>query len=199
MTCPSFDWKSYILDEITAPERRQMEQHLTGCAHCREEVDGLRLTVTALRRLPVQEIPKRISFVSDPVFEPSGWQRFWNSASRLGFASAAMLAGAILLHGYMIRPVPVTTTAGLSSAQIEEQVQVRVNAEVARLLPTAVDQRVQAQLKPAMAELSARLQEVQASSEKGRVADQRLVADAFTVLEKRYNTMFVQANRYGGD
>ena len=94
MTCPDFDWKSYVLDEVPAPDRRQMEQRLAGCAPCREEVEGLRLTVTALRRLPVREIPKRISFVSDPVFEPSLWQRFWGSASRLGFASAALLAGA---------------------------------------------------------------------------------------------------------
>lgn len=198
MTCPDFDWKSYILDEITAPERRQMEQHLAGCAHCQEEVEGLRLTITALRRLPVQEIPKRISFVSDPVFEPSAWQRFWNSAPRLGFASAAMLAGAIVLHGYMARPLPAAPTT-LATAQIEQQVQERVNAEVARVLPAAVDQRIQAQLKPAMAELSARLQEVRAASEKGRVADQKLVADAFTVLEKRYNTLYVTAARYGGD
>ncbi len=198
MTCPDFDWKRYILDEITAPERRQMEQHLAGCAHCQEEVDGLRLTVTALRRLPVQEIPKRISFVSDPVFEPSAWQRFWNSAPRLGFASAAMLAGAILLHGYIARPVPAAPTA-LASAQIEQQVQARVNAEVARVLPAAVDQRIQAQLKPAMAEFSAQLQEVRAQSEKGRMADMRLASDAWSLLEKRYNTLFVQASRQGGD
>lgn len=198
MTCPSFDWKSYVLDEITAPDRRPMEQHLAGCAHCREEVEGLRLTVTALRRLPVREIPKRISFVSDPVFEPSFWQRFWSSAPRLGFASAAMLAAAILLHGYMVRPAQ-TTTAALSSAQIERQVQARVNEEVARLLPTAVDQRVQAQLKPAMTNLSARLQEMKKANEEDRLADQRLVSDAFTHLEKRYNTLYLTASRMGGD
>jgi hypothetical protein len=50
-----------------------------------------------------------------------------------------------------------------------------------------------------MAELSARLQEVRTASEQGRMADQKLVADAFTVLEKRYNTLYVTAARYGGD
>lgn len=198
MTCPSFDWKSYVLDEPPAPERRQMEQHLSGCAHCREEVEGLRLTVTALRRLPVQEIPKRISFVSDPVFEPSFWQRFWSSAPRLGFASAAMLAGAIVLHGYMVRP-PAVPAATVFSAQIEQQVQARVNSEVARLLPSAVDQRIQTQLKPALAEISGRLHDAQVANEKDRQEDLKRVDDAFTLMEKRYSTRYLTAARYGGE
>lgn len=199
MTCPDFDWKSYVLDEAPAPDRRQMEQHLAGCAPCREEVEGLRLTVTALRRLPVREIPKRISFISDPVFEPSPWQRFWGSASRLGFASAALLAGAIVLHGYMSRPAPASAAGTLTAAQIEQQVQQRVNAEVARLLPAAVDQRVHAQLQPALTQLSGELKLAQDANEKTRQADLKRIDDAFTVMQKRYQTGYLSAARYGGD
>lgn len=195
MSCQQFDWKGYVLDEVPAGERRLMESHLPGCADCREELDGLRLTMTALGRLPVREIPRRISFVSDPVFEPSWWQRFWKSGPQLGFASAAMLAGAILAHGWMARPVVPVMTAGASPQHVEEQIQ----KEVARRLPAAVDERVQTQLKPAMAELSARLDQYQKQADDRRRTDLRDVDSAFTLMQKRFNTMMLSNARFGGD
>ena len=56
---------------------------------------------TALFSLREEEIPQRIGFVSDQIFEPSPWRRgwaaFWGSAARLGFASAAMLSVALVV------------------------------------------------------------------------------------------------------
>jgi hypothetical protein len=56
--------------------------------------------VAALRSLPDAEVPRRIAFVSDKVFQPSPWVRFfdgfWNSTARLGFATAALLAVAAI-------------------------------------------------------------------------------------------------------
>ncbi|MEP7362875.1 MAG: hypothetical protein ABI972_06435 [Acidobacteriota bacterium] len=65
--------------------------------------------VAALRSLPYEEPPRRIAFVSDKVFEPTRWQRFW-AVPKWGFASAAMLSGAILFHA-VTRPAPIVQTA----------------------------------------------------------------------------------------
>jgi len=119
MTCQEFDWKGFALDGITAPDRRGMEEHLLTCAACGEELAAVRLTVTAMKRLPVMAPPRRISFVSDPVFEPSWWQRFLSSGPKLGFASAGVLSMAILAHGVVTRPqvVNVPATAPVHFAQ----------------------------------------------------------------------------------
>src|ERR1700761_9329402 len=84
--------RDYAFDELPVEERLAMEQHLAGCAECALELDRLHLTTAALRTLPDREIPQRIAFVSDRVFEPSAFRRFWNSGARLGFASACMLS-----------------------------------------------------------------------------------------------------------
>src|SRR4051794_14877998 len=80
--------RDYAFDELAGSKRHAMEQHLTQCSDCAVELDRLRLTTAALRILPDQEVPRRIAFVSDKVFE-QGWleSRFgslWNSAARLG-------------------------------------------------------------------------------------------------------------------
>ena len=96
--------RDYAFDELPAAERSGMERHISECGDCAAELDQLRLTTTALRVLPDREIPQRIAFVSDKVFEPSGFARFfgglWNSASRLGFASACILGGALIVSAY---------------------------------------------------------------------------------------------------
>lgn len=202
MTCPDFDWKGFVLDELPAPERRRMEEHLNTCAACSHEVESLTLTTTALRRLPVREMPRRISFVSDPVFEPNWWQRFWSSTPRLGFASAAMLSLAILVHAVVPRTAPQSAPApapAVASAAVEQQVQ----AEIARRLPAAVnaavDARVQTQLQPAMAEFAGKLQAYQKQARDQRNADLRDIDAAFGSLQKKVNNVYLSAARYGGD
>jgi anti-sigma factor RsiW len=201
MSCPDFDCKAFVLDELPAPERRRMEDHLKSCAACSQEVQSLSLTMTALRRLPVREIPRRISFVSDPVFEPNWWQRFWSSAPRLGFASAAMLSLAILVHAFVPRPAqpaPAPLVAAAPAAE-EETIQ----AEVARRLPSAVDAAVEAKIRtqfmPAVNEVSARLQAFEKRSVSQRSADLRDISSAFDVLHRKYNNVYLAAARNGGD
>lgn len=198
MTCPEFDWRGFVLDEIPEAERRQMEAHLGHCAACTQEVDGLRLTLVALRAVPEREIPRRISFVSDPVFEPNWWQRFWNSGAKLAFASGAMLSVAIVVHAIVPR---TTQPSAAAQAQMAQQVQL----EVERRLPAAVDARVNERLAPAVNQLSTRLDEFEktrlASVEKkvdGK-ADLREVKDAFDVIVKRMNVSYLSAARGGGD
>ncbi len=115
--------KAYVLGEVTRQERGIVEDHVRGCQSCREELDRLNLTRSALASLEDEEIPRRIAFVSDRVFEPRWWQTMWRSGPVMGFASAALLAAAILVHGFA-RPAAVDT------AQIEKQVESQVNARV---------------------------------------------------------------------
>ena len=110
MNCSPFDLKDYFLKELTDSQQRQVEAHVKQCQPCREELDRLRVTEAALLCLREEEIPQRIAFVSDKIFEPSPWRRwwaaFWGSAARLGFASAAMLSAAIVV--YALHPIPQT-------------------------------------------------------------------------------------------
>jgi anti-sigma factor RsiW len=103
MSCSPFDLRDYYLKELTDPQQRQVETHVKDCSTCREELQQLRLTQAALFSLRDEEIPQRIAFVSDPVFEPSGvqrwWAAFWGSPARLGFAAAAVLSLAMVFTG----------------------------------------------------------------------------------------------------
>lgn len=185
MTCQEFDWTGFALDEITAPDRRRMEEHLLTCAACGEELEAVRLTMTAMKRLPVIAVPRRISFVSDPVFEPSWWQRFLSSGPKLGFASAAMLSMAILAHGVVMRPQVVNVQSPAPVQQVAQQVTPQISAE-----------EIRAQV---LAEVSAKLTEQEKKAEERRQADLMEVKSAFDVMHKRISTNILSAARYGGD
>jgi len=159
MSCSPFDLRDYTLKELSETERQQVDAHVRGCAACREEVERLRLTEAALFALRDEEIPQRIAFVSDKIFEPSPWRRawtaFWGSGARLGFASAAMLSTALIVFS-LARPagtpagpgsarVPaVSARASLSEAEIQQRIQRAVDKAVADQevrLEKAFDQR----------------------------------------------------------
>jgi hypothetical protein len=146
--------RDYAFDELQPVERRTVEQHLAVCGDCVQELDQLRLTTAALRVLPDREIPQRIAFVSDRVFAPSAFSRFWSSASRLGFASACVLAVAIVVSAWHFsanyRPAAgnqatwvrsIVQTASVSQQQIDEAVAkavAQVRTEDARMIESAI-------------------------------------------------------------
>jgi anti-sigma factor RsiW len=140
--------RDYAFDELPPDERRAVEQHLAVCGDCVQELDQLRLTTAALRVLPDREIPQRIAFVSDRVFAPSALSRFWSSASQLGFASACVLAVAIVVSAWHFsagsRPPEIRTvvqTASVSQQQIDEAVAkavAQVRTEDARMIEAAI-------------------------------------------------------------
>ena len=135
MSCSPFDLRDYYLKELTDPQQRQVESHVKDCSACREELERLRLTQAALFSLRDEEIPQRIAFVSDPVFEPSGprrwWTALWGSPGRLGFASAAMLSAALLIYA-LTWTSGRGPAAGLSSSEIDSRIQQAVYASEAR-------------------------------------------------------------------
>ena len=149
MSCSPFDLKDYFLQELPSPERVQVEAHVNHCPACREELERLQLTASALFTLRDEEIPQRIAFVSDQIFEPSPLRRWfsglWGSTARLGFASALMLSASIFYFA-ATRPAPapgavttrspaVATTAAVTSTpqEIQQQIQQAVSKAVAEV------------------------------------------------------------------
>src|SRR6266849_576651 len=131
MSCSPFDLRDFLFGELAESERRQVDLHVRSCTGCHEDLERLRITQSTLLALRDEEVPQRIGFVSDRVFEPSparrAWQAFWGSSAKLGFASAAMLSAALVVLTFF-RPI-AGTPAGVpvaDTAKIEEQVSQRV-------------------------------------------------------------------------
>ena len=141
MSCSSIDLKEYFFGEASSEDRRRVEHHLESCNACSEELSRLQLTQATLASLRDEELPHRIAFVSDKVFEPRWYQRWWNSSARLAFAGAAMLACAILVHAFA-RPAQAPVMAKVDSAQIEARVQQEVDARVKDAVNQAVTKAV---------------------------------------------------------
>jgi anti-sigma factor RsiW len=139
MSC-DIDLKAYVVGEVTRNERSVVEEHARGCQSCREELDRLTLTRSALASLEDEEIPRRIAFVSDRVFEPRWWQTMWRSGPAMGFASAALLAAAILVHGLEARPVVPVVDAAQIEKQVESQLNARVQAAVSQAQAKQADE-----------------------------------------------------------
>jgi anti-sigma factor RsiW len=121
------DWKAYVLREMSADAARQAEAHLATCSICHEEVATLRLTLDTLSMLREEEMPRRIAFVSDKVFEPRWWQRVFSPT----FAAGALVAAAILIHG-SLRPGQAQVNAAVDKAvsQAVSQVEARHMQEI---------------------------------------------------------------------
>jgi anti-sigma factor RsiW len=130
MNCEKYDWKAYALGELAANERREAEGHTATCEGCRGELAHVRLTIDTLSALREEEVPRRIAFISDKVFEP----RWWDVFLKPTFAAALVLAAAIVMHGYLMRP----------AAMDEAAIQVQINQAVSRAV--AVVERQNAEL-----------------------------------------------------
>jgi anti-sigma factor RsiW len=145
MSCSPFDLRDSVFGELDAAQTRAVQAHVRSCSNCAAELARLRLTETALFSLREEELPRRIAFVSDKIMPPRIWEArwwsaWWNSAPRLGFAAAAMLSTAILLHGYLSRPLaPAPAPAAVSAVATPD--------------PAALDARVAAAVAKAVAAL----------------------------------------------
>ena len=185
MNCSPFDLKDYFLQELPNPQRREVEGHLTRCQVCREELDRLHMTQAALFSLRDEEIPQRIAFVSDKVFEPSPWRRwwsaFWGSTARLGFASAAMLSAAILVSA-LNRPAPAPAPqAGIPAGVV-------TRAEMDRQVQTAVADAVVAAVAEAERRQAAKTQQLVADLQRSNEEARRglwLAAEEFDRMQRK--------------
>lgn len=203
MNCSPFDLRDYFLKELPDPRQRQVEAHVKLCQPCREELDRLRVTEAALLCLRDEEIPQRIAFVSDKIFEPSPWRRwwaaFWGSAARLGFASAAMLSVAIVI--YALHPVGQPGGAVAALAHLP--------GPTLRVVQTISDAEIQSRIESAVTQAVAQVESRQTEKTKYLLADlegmrQRLVVAArvwdsvWEQDEKRNRARLLQTADYGG-
>lgn len=210
MECARFDWKGYALGELSAAETAECDRHAATCERCRAELGRWQTTVASLRRLPQMEPPRRIVFAPEPVSNDAEpwWRRMWQSGPQLGFASASVLALAIVAHGVMAR-VPVAQ-ASIPAAQMQARVHEEALKEVNRLLPQAVDsalkdavdQKVREQIHPALASLKQQVSQDEqlraAALDRKRDADQQAVRYAFERLERRVNYATLSSVRAQG-
>ena len=161
------DWKAYALGELDADARREAELHAAACSDCQEEMAGVRLTIDALVNLREEEVPRRIAFVSDKVFEPRWWEIFL----RPSFAAGAVIAAAILVHAF-VRPPAAPLPPPVDTAAVEARIAARITAEVS--------QRVEAQMSEALNTAVTR-----AVAETRKQDDQRTAA-LLSATERRY-------------
>jgi hypothetical protein len=184
------DLKAYALGEGTQAERAAVAAHLAGSAEARQELQQLELTLSALHALPDVEIPRRIAFVSDPVFAPTWWQRFWQPGPQALLGAAAMLALAIGGHGWMMRPLaPPPIAAARQDAVGPEQLKQVVNQAVDEAVGRALAQseaRQQLAVKLALSE-----------AEKRHQRERQMMAVSFEenlgLLRKQMNRLYVSA------
>ena len=179
MSCSPFDLRDYFLKELPEPEGKQVELHIKSCAACREELERLRMTEAALVSLRDEEMPQRLAFVSDKIFEPSpvrrAWAAFWGSGARLGFASAAMLSAALVVY----------TVGGAGKGAGRE---------------VALTPQIQAVVDRAVAASEARMeQRIVAVQEENRKERRQLIAAADELVDysQRHELMIVRGS-YGG-
>jgi len=191
MSCSTnLDLKAYVVGELARGERAVVEDHVRGCHSCREELDRLNMTRAALATLEDEEIPRRIAFVSDRVFEPRWWQTMWRSGPVMGFASAALLAAAILVHGFERPIVSVTKAPAVDTAQIEQKVEARINAKLDAAVAKAVSD---SQAKQA-AEFAQVLNATETRFERQRQADMATVQQAADYYQRQLGRLVVASN-----
>ena len=186
MDHPEIDLNAHALGEGTPAEREAAAAHLAATPEAREDFERLQFALTALQSVREEEIPRRIAFVSDPVFEPSLWQRFWSSTPRLTFAGAGLLAVAITAHGFLMRPVIIQATAPVtqvSQADVDAAVQKAVSSAV-QAVEARTDARVRQEVSLAVSQTEKRFtQEIQLMS--------ATMQENETILRKQLNRMYV--------
>jgi anti-sigma factor RsiW len=181
MNHPTEALQDYAVGELAADEQPALEQHLAICGECALELDRLRVTTSALRTLPDQEIPQRIRFVSDKVFEPSPVSRFfagfWNSAGRLGFASACVLGAALIVSAFH-RPTEVRTVVQAANVDFSKQVNDAVTKAVAQV----------------RAEDTQKIEAIDRKYQQEYQAQMVAVSESFAVLQKRLGSSLLASN-----
>jgi anti-sigma factor RsiW len=191
MSCLIDDLKAYVVGEMTRRERSAVEDHVRVCPNCNDELDRLNFTHSALASLEDEEIPRRIAFVSDRVFEPRWWQTIWRSGPAMGFASAALLAGAILVHGFERPLAPLAVTPSVDAAQIERRVESQVTARMDAAVTKAVSE---AQAKQS-AEFAKLLNATEIRYKLQRQSDLATVQQAAEYYEKQMGRFVVASNQ----
>ena len=175
------DLKAYFFGELPEDERRRIAAHLETDAAARAELSRLEATQAMLGFVQDEELPRRIAFVSDKVFEPTWWQRFWASGAQLGFASAALLALAVVGHGWLSRPTAAPLTATVDAAVVRALVAEEMGKRV-QAVNVPVSQGADAAATSKL--IAVALKEVERRAELDRAADRLTIEENFNFLRR---------------
>ena len=189
-SCSTDALKDYYFGEADRSEREATAAHLAACGSCRAELERLRATHTALGAVRDEELPRRIAFVSDKVFEPRWWQRVLAWGPQLGAVPAAALV-MLALAGYAwLRPAaqPVADRAAVE-ARVAAEVERRVGAAVAQAV-NQIESRQGARIAEAVAAAEQRI-------EFDRRAEQAVMEKNFEYMQKQLNRMYLASAEVG--
>ena len=183
------DWKAYALGELDSNARREAELHAAACSDCQEELSGLRLTMDALGAMREEEVPRRIAFVSDKVFEP----RWWETFLRPSFAAGAVIAAAILVHAF-VRPPTAPLPPQVDTAAVEARIAARITAEVSQSMQAQMAAAVNTAVTSAVAE-TRKQDDLRTAAL--LTATERRYADAAEFLDKRVTQIYAMNSGAG--
>jgi hypothetical protein len=190
MNCAPFDLRDYYFEALGSLESGQVKEHLSRCESCSAELERLRLTALSLSALPDEEIPRRIAFVSDKVFEPSRairwWQAFWLSGARMAAASALVLAAAIAYHAVRLQPATQTV-------KVIEKTPIAASVDPA-IIQAVVNQAVAKSTAEAEARYDLKLQRVMAENLKLSREVVR-ASEIFDARDRQEHANLVASNR----
>jgi anti-sigma factor RsiW len=195
MSCSPFDLKDYLFGELDGTSRGAVARHLEACSSCREELRALEATRAALGTWRDEEIPQRIAFVSDRVYEPSPLRRWglalWNSGPRLGFVSAALLSAALVTHGVQTRlaPPPAPYAAQPAARISPAQIQADIDRRVAAAVRSAVAESEARQSARTLEILSAARREIAAQ----RHQDREAIARVLDMMDRQMKNVYRSA------
>ena len=189
----NIDLKDYVFGELDAAGRRAVEVACAADPALREELARLQVTQSALFSLREEELPRRIAFVSDKVFEPKWWQVWLNSGPRMAFASAALLAAAIVFHGSV--PQTVAPSAPVAASMDQAAFEKRIAEEVTRVLPVALEKAEQRH----RTQLASAIKEAEGKYQKLRQEDQMNMEASYSLFREKQAAMMVSyAQNSGG-
>lgn len=104
MTHPSELISAYLDGELAGKELAQLTSHLASCGRCSAEMEDMQRVRTAVRSLPVLELPRGLIPEADPVVVPL--RR--NKGLWAGVAAAVVVA--VIAVAAMITPAPSTVS-----------------------------------------------------------------------------------------
>lgn len=137
---------AFLDDDLSAAERRRVEEHLSTCQYCAADLEDLRLTVRALRALPVVTPPRSFALVDPPA------RTSWFATLRLATSAMAALFVLVLAINFALPTGSATTPLAAPSLPAAYQAS---DAESQKsVLQSAPAARTEALAKPAEAPAS---------------------------------------------
>ena len=87
---------AYLDGELTASEHTELVEHLSGCGKCSAEMEQLQRVRSAVRSLPVLELPTGIVPEADPVVVPLRRQKgLWTGVAAAVVATVIAVAALV--------------------------------------------------------------------------------------------------------